>query len=256
MGHYPWHHDFNPSNCTIKTSIRFIQFVMFMYFIGEMFWVYSSLDIDSGPFVVRSTFFFCNEIFIWLPNCLSVPVQAVIFLKYRLSLSALTSSVREPDKVNMSMNELLIRYKKLKEQYKEEYASNLQWSMQLFLVILALDIWRDTYNVIHWQKLGILVVSIGGTLLIWVLFVTFASELNKSFDEFKTSLYEYGDKFVQQKNENKSDYVDYNHLLLVISEYPIKVTVGSLTITQVNALKFMVGFTAAKVIAYYASTLY
>ena len=146
------------------------------------------------------------------------------------------------------------QYENIRKYFKINYHQSLRWSLQSYLFVLVLYLWKNTYYLIYESEWTYLMLF-GANIMNVGIFVVTATLMTETFETFKTKLYDHGLKFIGQ-DTNCTDRLDYQYLLSHILNKPIVVTAGKFAVTKQNVLKFMVGFASAKFMAYIVRILY
>ena len=190
------------------------------------------------------------RIFQYWPAMVELTAAVVIFVKYRVSLEQILDNLKAVDGVDFA--KMCKEYIALHYRFRNEYNQYLESSILLILAATVFSVWEDSHAILtvgNWDSY----LNFIEDVLIFVLFVYFASMVGESFHKYEAALYKYGSL---QLNEEKSiDWIKYQYLISYVSKYPIVIRFGRTTITRINTIKFIVVFCAAKFIAYAASDL-
>lgn len=219
----------------------------------ETFYIYSAVVVPICLFTV------------YYPMFVSVIIASTIFIKYHCHLRFLINTL-DPDHtassgcnddtksqnkaVDIDFKHIFEVYERIKIRFNHEYHKCFELSLVLYLGGMALDGWVNSYEVLNCAANDALIwydlVWLAGDVFIIGVFVVTSSLVTEGFETFQRLLVDHGKIILNTDKDDKW----YNYLLIYTRQNPLVITMGEVYITKLNALKFIIGFSIARALAY------
>eukprot|EP01084_Bolivina_argentea_P312491 541005_1 len=245
-------------NCKV---IRLLFWITILFYTIGFFHEYEfrsadpKLDTNLGlaPWI-QYALVFLTFITSFVPRVVTFSVVAAVFLKYNIYLLQLTDSISSKDKYyKINYKDILQEYKKIYSQFDNDYHISLKCSIQICLFGLILFTWRNIYHIVEGKFMFFFLI--GGNVLVALLLVLYGLLLTQSYDAFKKLLFESGGWYIGNK-KYLLNRMDYQYTMDYVEKHSMEITLGKITVTKSNIIKFFVAFGIARYFAHIGEILY